>query len=174
MKNTFYIYIWIFGMLLVTLTACHKKNNTKSDSTPLSELPHNVPSCEVTTSKGTLYSFYRNNFVCSSIGGLPYCQISPKNGDSLKYDMEKSTIEITSDMIPLYDKHIHFIAEDLHNDKAAQALANIKQLFVDNDYKISTPDLIKKYYDNFIIYTEFYKKQSLRIRDKLDGDNIKN
>lgn len=168
-KNTF-IYLLFIALLLPSLSSCNKK---QTKEITYADLPSNVPDCEVSSAKGELQSFCRNSSICSCYGGLPYCQIKSKDKDSIYYDTQKSVITTSADVIPLYDAHIQYIANDLKNPNAAEALSNIKKLFVNNNYHISTPELLEEYYKNFRIYTAFYKAQPLRVRDKLDN-NLQN
>lgn len=168
MKNISLIFS--ITLCILAFAACNNKGirDTKQENT--TELSDSIPNCEVSSFKASLQSFYQSNSICSCFGGLPYCAIVSKSKDSTRYNIDKSIITSSSDRMPLYDAHIKLITEDLHNESAAQALSNIKQLFMNNNYTLSSPSLVQEYYRNFIVYLDFYKTQSTQIQDKLDSN----
>ena len=70
-------------------------------------------------------------------------------------------------MMPLYDEDADFIEQTLHHAEAALALRNIKQLFLDNQYVLSTPKTIQAYLENVAVFVSFIQTQPQRVIDRL-------
>ena len=70
-------------------------------------------------------------------------------------------------MMPLYDEDSQYIEQILHHVAAAQALRNIKQLLIDNQYVLSSESAIQTYLENAAVYAEFSNAQPDSVIDRL-------
>lgn len=127
-----------------------------------------IPCCQVTCRRGTCIC-YKYPSSCSCIAGQPVCGHVDPGGDASKAGAENLNviIEATPAMMELYDEDITFISTTLGIRDAADALQNIKQLFIDNNYSIASEDAIREYHKNLNVYIEFIGTQTEDVVDRL-------
>lgn len=148
--------------------SCSSENT--SNSTELFDSKDNVtPCCQVQCRLSSCKKM-GSPCQCTCVGGMALCfDPSISDNPASKSSMPTVIIESSPDKMPLFDESIRYIANNLHNAKAAQALRNLKQLFMVNNYKIDTPIEIEKYYYNLKVYTDFIETQPEEVVDLLSA-----
>ncbi len=107
--------------------------------------------------------------------GLASCNNEEKQTETIQGgDVTKAgekpqvIIEATPEMMKLYDEDIEYV-ETLGGKAAAEAMRNIKQLFIDNNYVISSEKDVTEYYKNVNVYSEFISTQPEEVVDRLSN-----
>jgi len=105
--------------------------------------------------------------------GLHSCE-STNNEKNLLSNEDTSNqstviIECSPEQLLEYDDAVNYISNDLHNETAAQALRNIKQLFINNNFCISSPLEVEKYNHYLRVYANFIASQPDSVVDRLSA-----
>lgn len=173
MKKLIVVLVLALSSCLV-LISCN--NESKQSATTTQDVSvqkeSTTPCCEVACRRGTCKSYtYPCN--CTCVAGQPICGgIATGGGDdqskavSTNYNV---VIEATQSMMKLYDEDIEYIAKTLGNAQAADALRGIKQLFLDNNFTISSKDAVKSYFNYIQVYSDFIATQSEDVIDRLSS-----
>ena len=165
------LFILLFVMSGVTFGLVSCKEETQTQSVGLNEVldskDNKTPCCEVQCRRGSCRT-YESPCNCTCVAGQPVCGALGNGGSpGQKGGTPKIVVEATPEMMALYDADIQYIEQTLHNTEAAQALRNIKQLLVDNQYVLSTSNAISAYVDNVGVYEQFINTQPDEVIDRL-------
>ncbi len=166
-KKTLLLCLFI-GMILC-FSSCDSatKKNYSQNNAPSTKEGDNTPCCEVTCRRGSCKRF-ASPCCCTCYMGLPVCS---ENGDigipTPKNNTSDVVIEASPSLMTIYDQDIKYVRDELHGHEAAEALASIKQLFIDNNYAISNPGDIQQYLENVFIFKEFMKTQSRHAQNRV-------
>lgn len=167
MKHT--LFITILAFFLFYNNACDSCINEQHlTSCEYADFKgHANPCCEVHCHLSSCKSMgFPGQYTCT--GGLAGCLNSHScNNNPANCSHSTVIIESSPDKIPLFNDAIHYIANDLNNAKAAQALRNIKQLFLFNNYRIESPIEVEKYCHNLKVYADFIETQPSEVIEQL-------
>lgn len=167
------VFVVLVSSVCLGMVSCNidsKKTETTAQES-LQQKDSTVPCCEVSCRRGSCRSYsYPCN--CTCVAGQPICGGVKEEGGEQSKDVAanyKVVIEATQDMLKLYDDDIEYIAKTLGNAPAADALRGIKQLFLDNNFTISSEKAVKNYWDYLKIYSDFIDTQSEEVIDRLSS-----
>lgn len=77
-------------------------------------------------------------------------------------------IEASADLMSVYDEDINYLKRQPNAEMAVLALEHIKQLFLDNDFVLDTPELIDEYNQTIKRYADCLRNQPSNVRDKMN------
>lgn len=143
-------------------SSCHAPGTTDSrDNGSMVKEGDDTPCCEVTCRRGSCKR-YASPCCCTCYMGQPVCSEFGDTGNPNPKGNNTSQviIEASPATMAIYDQDIQYVRDVLHGQEAATALSNIKQLFLDNNYAITSPEDVQTYLDNVHIFYEFMKTQS--------------
>ena len=151
------------------LPSCHSdgEENTTPSQEEYNTKDIDPPCCEVVCRRGACFA-YESPCQCICVAGQPVCGGANHGGDNQKGNqIPKIVVKATPAMMPLYDEDSQYIEQILHHVAAAQALRNIKQLLIDNQYVLSSESAIQTYLENAAVYAEFSNAQPDSVIDRL-------
>ena len=164
-------------LCVITMTlflSCHPdgKENTTPAQEEYNTKDNDHPCCEVVCRRGACRT-YESPCQCLCEAGQPICHGLNQGGDDPKGShIPKIIVKATPGMMSLYDEDIQYIEQTLHHTAAAQALRNIKQLLIDNQYVLSSESAIQAYLENAAVYVEFANIQPDSVIDRLSELDI--
>ncbi|MCR4964091.1 MAG: hypothetical protein K6A41_00380 [Bacteroidales bacterium] len=173
MKKLLFVLFVMSGVAFGLISCKESGNNVLDDQTTTTELSgtkdDTPPCCRVMCRMGSCET-YQSPCHCTCVAGLPVCGGLGNGGDpAQKGEVPKIVVKATQAMMPLYDEDADYIEQTLHHAGAAQALRNIKQLFIDNQYVLSTPATIQAYLENAAVYESFIQTQPQEVIDRLSS-----
>lgn len=170
MKNLIVVFVIVVSSCLVLVSCNHEAKNAESSPQEVVEQKDStVPCCEVVCRRGSCKS-YVTPCNCTCLAGQPVCGgIREEGGEQSKVATPNYNvvIEATPEMMKLYDQDIEYVLKTLGNASAADALRGIKQLFLDNNFVISSEKAVKSYFEYMEVYSDFIDTQSEEVIDRL-------
>lgn len=160
------ISVFLFLMIFSMFTTSCEKNGIDAGVKEASVLDEKMGEvskaqetcCTVTCRRGNC-TVNSSPCSCTSLGGQPICSSTGSNS--------RTVITASEDIMISYDNLASYI-QSIGAPQVADAILDIKELFVTNHFELSSLADIKKYDELLNIYIEFYKSQSVAVQDKME------
>ncbi len=94
------------------------------------------------------------------------CNHKPVDQKNTNLSTEGVVVEASAELMEVYDEDINYLKRKKNTDEAVQSLENIKQLFMDNNYVLDTPELVEEYNLNVKRFSDCIEEQPFFVRNR--------